>query len=230
MTQNDAVSDEMLMALADGELNDLEAARLRQRLAADPALAARHQEFVRTRAVMQEAFPQEPVPERLVAAVLNGPDGTGRSADVIPMRRDFVRPAGWGMALAASVVLGLGGYWAGRSTVPGQTQGGDVAVATAAVPTGGEARLADGSSARVLASYATEIGLCRMIAQESWRHVICRDDRSGTWDIALSVHSGESGSFLPSSATAVELIDRLLDEIAAGPPMTADEERRALFD
>ena len=230
MTQSDAVSDEMLMALADGELNELEAARLRQRLAVDPVLAARHQAFVRTRAWMQEAFPPEPVPERLVAAVLNGAEGAGRAAAVIPMRRGFVRRAGWGMALAASLVLGLGGYWAGRSASPGLAPGDDVALATAAVPTGGEVRLADGSTARVLASYATDIGLCRMIAQESWRHVTCRDDRSGTWEIALSVHSGESGSFLPSSATAVELIDRLLDEIAAGPPMTGEEERRALFD
>lgn len=228
MTETDEVSDEMLMALADGELNDLDAARLRQRLAADPELAARHQAFVRTRAWMQQAFPPEPVPERLIDTVLNAPDTTARVADVIPLRRRFGGATGWGMALAASILLAIGSFWAGQARAPLGAGSSNIALATAQLPTGAEARLPDGSTARVLASYATDLGLCRMIAQDSWRHVACRDDQSGAWEIAISVHSGEAGSFLPSSVMAVELIDRLLDEIEAGPPLDEEDERRAL--
>lgn len=229
MTHTEDVSDAMLMALADGELNELDAARLRQRLAADPDLAARHLAFVQTRAWMQQAFPPEPVPDRLIATVLAGPDSAAPPANVVPLRRWFAPAPGWGMALAASLLLLLGGFWAGRSGAP-QGIGADLALAAAELPTGAETRLTDGSTARVLASYATDLGLCRMIAQDSWRHILCRDGQSGIWDLALSVHSGEPGSFLPSSALAVQLVDQLLEDIDAGPPLDADEERRALAD
>jgi hypothetical protein len=227
MTHKDEVSDAMLMALADGELNDLDAARLRQRLAADPNLAARHEAFVRTSAWMKEAFPPAPVPDRLIAAVLNAPEPAVGVAGAVPLRRRF-RQSGWGVALAASLLMGIGGFWAGRSSAPQGAGSGNPAVATAALPTGGETRLPDRSTARVLASYETDLGLCRMIAQDAWRHIACRDDQSGAWDIALSVHAGEDGRFMPSSAVAVELIDRLLDDVNAGPPLGDEEERRAL--
>ena len=227
MTHQDEMSDAMLMALADGELNDLDAARLRKRLATDPDLADRYLAFAQTRSWMQDAFPPEPVPDRLIATVLKAPDTAVPTAEVVPLRRRLNSVPGWGMALAASLVLGIGSFWVGRTTVP-QPGKFDPVLAMAQLPTGAETRLSDGSTARVLATYATDIGLCRMFAQDSWRHIACRDDQSGVWDVALSVHAGEVGSFLPSSAVAVELIDRLLDEIQAGPAMSADEERRAL--
>lgn len=227
MIQRTDVSDEMLMALADGELNDLDAARLRQRLANDPALADRYQAFAQTSAWLQDAFPPEPMPDRLIAAVLAAPDATAPAGNVVRFRQRFRSIPGWGMAIAASLLLGIGGFWTGRSSAP-DGRGNSQILAVANLPTGVETRLPDGSTARVLASYETDIGLCRMIAQDSWRHIACRDGQSGEWDIALGVHSGEAGSFLPSSAIAVELIDRLLDDINAGPPLNLDEERRAL--
>jgi hypothetical protein len=225
MTRADEVSDEMLMALADGELTDPDARILHQRIAADPDLAERYAVFAETRALMQAAYPPEPVPDRLIAAALQA---EASRATVLPFRRRVVAVSGWGMALAASVVLAVGGFWIGRNTAPSLTGTLDLGTATAGLPTGGEMRLPDGSTVRVLASYATDLGLCRMIAGGAGRQIACRDEATGTWAVALSVQDGGSGGFLPASDIATGMIDRFLDEIGAGPALAPDEERRAL--
>lgn len=225
MTRADEVSDDMLMALADGELNLIDAQRLHKRVNADPDLAARYAGFVETRELMQAAFAPEPVPDRLIAAVLQG---GGAQNKIVPFRKRVLAAPVWGIALAASVVLAVGGFWAGRGTAPQMTVSANIGIATAHLATGSELALPDGSTARVLASYDTDLGLCRMIAQDGLRHVACRNGQSGDWALALSVQAGDAGSFLLASDTAVGLIDRLLDDIGAGRALTAEEERDAL--
>ncbi|NBB98401.1 MAG: hypothetical protein GVY34_09575 [Alphaproteobacteria bacterium] len=225
MTRPDEVSDEMLMALADGELTGADAQHLHRCINADPDLAARYAGFVETRALMQDAFPPEPVPDRLVAAVSQG--GTAQ-AKVVPLRKRMLAAPVRGMALAASLVLAVGGFWAGRESAPQVAAVGDIGAATASLPTGDEMSLPDGTTARVLASYQTDLGLCRMIAQGGLRHVTCRDSATGGWALALSVQDSGAGSFLPASDIGVGLIDRLLDDIGAGPALTSDAERSAL--
>ncbi|MBQ2260170.1 MAG: hypothetical protein II336_02240 [Loktanella sp.] len=225
MTEAEEVNDDMLMALADGELNDMVAQRLYRRINADPDLAARYADFVETRALMQAAFPPEPVPDRLIDAVLQ----TGATkGSVEPFRKRSPRAPVWGMALAASLVLAVGGFWAGRSTVPVMTAVGEIGAITASLPTGGEVQLSDGTIARVLASYDTELGLCRIIAHDGLRHVTCRDVPAGDWKLALTVQGAETDGFVPASDIGVGLTDQLLDEIGAGPALTGDTERRAL--
>lgn len=226
MTQADEVSDEMLMALADGELNETDAQRLHRRIATNPELAVRYADFVETRALMQQAFPSEPLPDRLVAAVLQAPPVP---ASVVSFRKPAnAMSPGWGMALAASVVLALGGFWTGRTTAPQMAKGAGIGLVTVHLSTGDAVQLPDGSTARVLASYETDMGLCRLIAQDALRHVACRDGQSGDWALALSVQGGDTGSFVPASDIAAGLIDRLLEEIGAGPALTRTEERSAL--
>lgn len=225
MTRPDEVSDDMLMALADGELHGADADRLRTLVQADPDLAARYAVFTRTRRLMQGAFPPEPVPDRLIAAVLQGDTA---QANVTPFRKRQWAAPGWGMALAASLVLAVGGFWAGRGTAPAIPAGGDIGALTASLPTGGETALPDGSRARVLASYETDLGLCRMIAQDGLRHITCRRPDTGGWALALSVQGDAAGGFLPAADMGVGLIDRLLDDIAAGPALTGDAEQQAL--
>jgi hypothetical protein len=227
MTQANEESDEMLMALADGELNATDAQRLHKQINSNPALAARYADFVETRALMQGAFPAEPVPEHLIAAVLQEGEAPGK---VVPFPKKSFAVPGWGMALAASLVLAIGGFWAGRGTAPQMAGTQSVGALTATLPTGGETTLPDGSTARVLASYDTDLGLCRMIGQGGLRHVTCRDAQSGDWALALSVQGAEAGSFLPASDIGVGLIDQLLDDIGAGPALSEDEESRALVE
>ncbi|QYK41043.1 MAG: hypothetical protein KF887_16875 [Paracoccaceae bacterium] len=220
----------MLMALADGELSPEDAAPLLARVAADPALADRFAMFVATRAMAREALEAGPVPDRLVQAVLAAPVG----AEVIPLRP---RPAARliPMALAASLALavGIGGFLAGRTAAPGMA-GGDpaerAATALAALPTGSEG-VFDGGTARVLGSYGTDLGLCRLLDLSiddgrSERAVVCRGDDG--WAVALAVTSGAAESFVPASETAVELVDGLLDRIGAGAALDPVAEAAAL--
>jgi len=221
MARSNEVSDDMLMALADGELNQIDAQRLHRVIAADPDLAARYADFVKTRQLLQDAYQTEPAPDRLVTAVMQG-------GNVVPLRRPMAQKAGWVLALAASLVMALGGFWAGRSTGPQPLGPTDLAQVTAGLTTGEETQLPDGSIVRVLASYDTAQGLCRLIDQGDQRHVLCRDLQAGAWVTALSVTAGGADNFLPASDLGVRLIDSLLDELGAGPALDADAERSAL--
>ncbi|MFU8823651.1 anti-sigma factor family protein [Yoonia sp.] len=221
MTQSNEVSDDMLMALADGELNEIDAQCLHRVIAADPGLAARYADFVSTRQLLQDAYLTEPASDRLVTAVMQG-------TNVVHLHRPMAQKAGLALGLAASLVLALGGFWAGRSTGPQPVGQTDLAQVTADLITGEDTEMPDGSMVRVLASYDTAQGLCRLIDQGDQRHVLCRDLQAGAWVTALSVTDGHGDSFLPASDLGVRLIDSLLDELGAGPALDADAERSAL--
>ncbi len=229
------VSDEMLMALADGELSAGTEAQLLARIAADPDLARRHAGFALTRRAVREACPAEPIPEALIRTILETPAGleppAERGENVIPFRpRRALR-----MALAASLLLAVsvGGFLTGRATgpAPPQVAAGPVAAAQAlaALPTGASVPLGD-ATARVLGSFDTDLGLCRLVAlegtQEEQRAILCRDGTE--WTLAFATVTGVAGGFRPASDTGTEAIDHALDTIGAGAAMTGAEEARAL--
>ncbi|MBJ3774774.1 zf-HC2 domain-containing protein [Acuticoccus mangrovi] len=66
---NGGLTDEMLMAYADGEASPEEAAAVEAALESDPAIAERVLMFQDTRALAQTAFAPEPVPDALKASV-----------------------------------------------------------------------------------------------------------------------------------------------------------------
>ena len=145
------VTDEMLMAFADGELDDTEMARIAGAIDADPALAARVDAFLQSRALSKAALGPllaEPVPKALEDAVRRMAETAQRSGsageaqpekradnNVLVMRRPtpaepVAMRVGWPMALAASLTLvlaGAGGYLAGMNS-PGNTAPGELAV------------------------------------------------------------------------------------------------------
>lgn len=241
-TATEETSDNMLMALCDGELPEAEAAHLHQRIANDPALAARFALFARTRSAVQAAVAPGPVPDRLVRAILSAPvratDGSGRviALPVHNRSRGGLAPLHGLAALAATIALalGLGGFLIGRGMAPPPLvidPATQAATALAMAATGDTVALADGGSARVLASYDTDIGLCRLIALDiaggsAERAVICREPTG--WGVALSVSAGAAESYLPASDTAVGLIDSFLDEIGATAPLDPTAEATAL--
>lgn len=239
------VSDEMLMALADGELTGPDAVKLLARIKADPVLAERYALFTATADALRQAMDPGAVPDHLIATVLTAPTGAATQADrpeakVIPLSRQSrgLRGVSWPVALAASIALaaGIGGFLAGQSVTPGTAGSIDMAAAAlSGAATGDVVTLADGSTARALGSFDTDLGLCRMIAvdgsdQHRDRAIVCRDDSAeGTaWRTALSVTEGGNSQFLPASDVAVETIDAFLDVIGAGPALTAVEEAQAL--
>lgn len=234
MKNQDEVGDEMLMSLADGELQGAEAAALMRRVRTDPALAARYAVFAETRALLRNTYAGQPVPDRLIRAVMDTPMDESRPerGNVVPLRwRPVSGASAPGVAMAASLLLavGIGGFLAGRGTAPVQVAGEPAALAAAALAgsaTGDSVLMSDGQSAQVLASFETDLGLCRLIALESLRAVVCRGDDG--WATALTVSDGDGATFLPASDTATVVIDRLLDQIGAGSPLDIEDERAAL--
>ncbi len=242
-TTPEEVTDDMLMALADGELSGETAAELRRRIAGDPELAARFALFETGAADLRAAFDPGPVPDRLLRAIADTPMGT-TGGTVTPLRRraaaGLARPGGAGaarLAMAASVILALAtGFLAGRNLAPSAPGGlatdraGAAAGALAALPTGGETTLATGVTARVLGSFQTDRGLCRMIAIRDGaaedRAVICA--AGSDWTVALRVQAGGEGGFVTASDDTAGVIDAFLDRIGAGAALTPDEEAAAL--
>ena len=231
------VSDEMLMALADGELTGPDASKLMARIKASPALTARYAMFTDTAEALRQAMDPGPVPDYLISTVLTAPTGQAGAAEVIPLRRKAAvtqRRMAWPMALAASLALavGVGGFLTGRGLAPAQTGLETAAAALSGTATGGSVALADGSMARALGSFDTDLGLCRLIAVDGAdghadRAVVCQAEGAG-WRTALSVTEGGAGMFLPASDMAVGLIDDFLDGIGAGAAMTPEAEAQVL--
>ena len=121
------ISDETLMAYADGELDAATRASIDAAMLQDPDIAKRVARHRALRKAMQGAFSgvlEEPVPERLIAAA-RGQNTAPKGAVVeLTLAREAVRRksslrSGWQpAAMAASLALGVGlGFlaWQGRS-------------------------------------------------------------------------------------------------------------------
>lgn len=237
-------SNDMLMALADDELHGPDADALRTRIDADPALAARFAVFAESRAALQAAFAPGPTPDRLVAAIQAAPMGAAPASPELPGRNILpfrLRRAttGHALALAASLLLavGVGGFLAGRALAPGAMPADPGALAAAelaGLATGAGTSLQSGGTARVLGSYRTDQGLCRLIEidlpdDRAERSVVCRDPER-RWAVVASVTAGEAEAYIPASDTATALIELVLDDLGAGPPLDPAEEAVALAD
>lgn len=228
--ETEGVSDDMLMALADGELEQAQAEALRARIESDPSLAARYAVFTDTAEALRAAFAQPEIPAHLVDAVERAGESTpSGDAVVVPFRR---RTFAWPAALAASLAIGLGLGWVLNGSAPHPVPGlQDAAQAVSALPTGEARQVAGLGDIRVLGSFETGRGLCRLIALQPdsgnpSRIVACRAD--GGWDIALSVSDGAGGDYAPASSTGTEMLDLFLDSIGAGPALAPEAEAEHL--
>lgn len=109
--------DETLMAYADGALDAATGARVARAARTDARIARRIEAFRRTAALARAAFApvvDEPVPERLIAAIRAAPAG---NVVHFPARRGiFRKPLATAVAacVALLVVLGAGGIFTGR--------------------------------------------------------------------------------------------------------------------
>lgn len=246
-------SDEMLMRLADGELDPVMAARIEQAMETDDGLVARVAVFIETRAHAQAALKpllHEPVPEKLAAAVEQMIEAkrageTQGTAQVLPFggRRMAVRPSPkWILPIAASlaaVIGGFAGYWA--ATIDEPAPGGlwvagtirpALGEALATVESGKEVRLAGISDRfRAIATFRNDAQeLCREFEVDSSDRstvmsVACRS--GDEWRVSFAVIApGDAGGYAPASST--EALDAYLSAIDAGAPMSAEEELQAL--
>jgi hypothetical protein len=228
------VSDAMLMALADGELDGATAENLRERIEQDPDLAARYAIFTDTSASLRAAFDPGDVPARLVAAVRTASLEQDRSdGQTVASVALFRQRATWPLALAASLAVGIGLGWIlqGGPAATGPASLADVAETLSDIPTGQPRDIPGLGAARVLGSFDTERGLCRLISLQpsqslAQRFLACRD--ASGWSVALTVADGPLEGFSPANDAATEMFDLYLDAIGAGPPLDAQGETKAL--
>lgn len=228
-------SDDMLMALADDELHGPDAEALRRQISSDPALAARFAVFAESRAALQAAFAPGETPAWLEASVRGAKPGDASPRDnVVRLRsRTALTPT---LALAASLLLavGVGSFLAGRLVAPEPLAdpAAVAAVALADLGTGDETAIPAGGVARILGSYQTDQGLCRLLdltlsADRSERALVCRaPDRS--WVVTAAIAARQSETYIPASDTAAAVIDQVLDDLGAGPALDPAAEAQAL--
>jgi hypothetical protein len=221
---SERISDEMLMAFVDGELDEATAETVRRAIAEDPVLAERSAAFGSSRDMVRKAFADtrnQPVPEALVASVLGRRPATpARSSG----RGGFMQAA---LPLAASIALlfGVGGYWYGQQTAEPAIASDLAAMAAALGATeSGERQTIELDSAPAdfasLETYQVEGGICRTfeVAGEgrALRGVGCK--RGADWRVEMTVaHAGGGGGYAPASDSSTAAIDAFLDALEAQP-------------
>ena len=128
------INDEILMALADGELGADEAAALRRQIAADPILRAEYELFEQSALMLRQLRSQDPVPDRLIYLIQTAQDPrragrqSGTLGKILPSKPNTAAKEDCSAAKQpglSTVVSGLDHASARYS--PGSTNGGVVA-------------------------------------------------------------------------------------------------------
>jgi len=254
-----SISEEQLMAYADGEYDTPERAAERSEIEAsvraDPELARRVERLRSLRrrlAALHAEVLQEPVPERLVAAV-RAVRTTPPSADLLDLsQRRQSRQSGtaerarrigrslphWG-AMAASLVLGLiGGYFAWSLREPDliTASGGQLAARSSL-----ERALNLQTAGQQVSSDSVRIGLsfksksdeyCRTFIvqqRESLGGLACHHGQQWRIDALARTDStpGSTGAFRPAGSELPDSVRAIVEAQIAGDPLDAGEEALA---
>jgi hypothetical protein len=225
------IQPEALIAYVDGEADADTIAAIEAEAAADPQLAA---EIARHRAArdrLSAAFAgtmTEPIPDRLLQAVLAGKDET--VVDFARARAARVpRYLTWAAGMAASLVVGvaIGGQLIGGGPIGDDfTVKGQLAQAL-------DQRLASEPAAanaiRIGVSFRTaEGGYCRTFqtpGAEGLAGVACHED--DRWRAVAVAPQPSTASEYRMAAAAPPIILRTAEALMAGQPLVADAEARA---
>ena len=223
------IDDNLLMAYADGELDELGRARVERAIAEDAALRARLEQQQRLRATLAAHYgptAEEDVPERLRALletnVVRFPPPRALS---LPLWRGFA-------ALAASLVVGLA---LGRTLLA--PAGGPVGIEhgtmVARGPLAGalDMQLASTQPAaapvRIGLSFAAADGrLCRTFDSAALSGLACRGEAGWQLMMTAAGASGPGGDYR-QAASGSPLVAQAAQELMAGEALDADAERRA---
>jgi anti-sigma factor RsiW len=244
------ITDEMLMAYADGQLAAAEASEVERAIAVDEALATRVALMADTRRVVQQAYGAAPPVSAdlearvrsMIAADAAARQDKGRSNVVDLAARRRVVPF-WQLPLAAGLALavGAGSVWlasqpgAERQQMAGLQVGtlADSAVteALATLPSGAVVDLGDGARMTAIATFRDEADrLCREVEHDragaTVVAVACHE--GGAWDLRFAIASAaaDGDGYVPASS--LETLDAYLVASGAGAPLSAEDEAAAL--
>jgi hypothetical protein len=234
------LTDEELMAYADGEMSAIDAKRIEAAMADDAALAARVGRFRAVRRALHLAYDSvvsEPVPERLRALLgdVAASEPAPEPAPVVDLaahrekRQARFGPPAWA-AMAASLIVGV---LVGRAVLPS----GDLLVDDGRYAGADLTRVLDTRLASDAANQngATRIGLtfrandgeiCRTFSHnaraDSTSGLACREGER--WAVQIAVHGGAQGQFRQAGADAPAILDAM-DAMMSGEPFDATQER-----
>jgi anti-sigma factor RsiW len=226
-----AIDDDMLMAFVDGELDEVNRARVGRAVAEDPALKARleQQQHLRDRlAAHYGPVAEEEVPERfralLETTVVAFPAASPRAAR--PLWQTLT-------ALAATLLLGLA---IGRNLLapgapgPFAVQDGTM-VARGELATALDTQLASAQTqdapTRIGVSFTSNDGrACRTFDSRAAAGVACRGDNG--WQVMMTAAgSGGQRTDYRQAGSENVLVQQAAEEMMAGEPYDAAAERRA---
>lgn len=226
------IDDETLMALADGELDRAEAARISEAIADDPEAQARLRRFAETRPRLKALAAEGPArqaDDALIARIRAAGVAPQAPAALAPPPAANANRAPWAAVAAAltAAVVGLG--WWQMGDAPDGLPRAEVA-ALDSLRSGQATVLEDGRDLTVIASYRTAEGaFCR--EYETARDasltvtVACRE--GGDWQRQFASDMVATDSYVPASGDIAALDDWLADT-GAGDPMTPEDEAAAL--
>ena len=239
------LTDEILMAFADGELDEPVAAAVARVMAQNPEVARKIVEFQQSRRLTRSFFASNlapDVPSELRAAIseqIEAYEAAGRGGErPEPTQTKSI----WGsrvsptkMALAASLaaVTVSAGFFTGQQSQPeagrlAQLEAPLVLKELSRLESGREAELPVGRL-RVISTYRLpDNSLCREFrlqsASTSTGAVACRTDE---WRVTFALADPAKGAeYVPSSGG--DLVDAYLGNLGAGNPLEGEAEAKAL--
>jgi hypothetical protein len=227
-----AITEEMLIAYADGELDEVNRRRVERALAGDEALAERLAAHAALRGQLSAHFAPiaaEAVPDRF-KALLEPQAGVVNLAEVREQRTRRTWPA-WAMggAIAASLVLGIGlGHGMGGEAGPVGVSRGQL-VAQGALAKALDTQLASaqgGGDVRLgLSFHAKDGGWCRSFEGSAVSGVACRAGEGWLIEQAVPGHAASSDYRQASSGDA--RVMATVEQLIAGDPVDAAGEKAA---
>jgi hypothetical protein len=239
------LTDEILMAFADGELDEPVAAAVARVMAQDPAVARKIVEFQQSRRLTRSVFASNlapDVPSELRAAI-SAQIKAYEAANAVGERRELVEVKSLSprrmfpirMALAASLaaVAVTAGYFIGQQSQPtegrlAQLEDPRVLRELSRLESGREAELPLGRL-RVISTYRLpNDSLCREFKLQSTSTatgaIACRTDE---WKVTFALAEPAKGAeYVPSSGG--DLVDAYLGNLGAGNPLEGEAEAKAL--
>ncbi|PTQ74602.1 anti-sigma factor family protein [Celeribacter persicus] len=236
------LSDEILMAYADGELDSETSRAVEVAMQADSSVADRVALFGETKHILKQAAlarSEAPLPQPLKAKIDRAFANAETAPEVIVPLRQRRKTEWQPLALAASIALaiGLGGGLLLSRTLTPQTTVADLAVLSTSVvratlndlPSGAERHVA-GGVVRAIASFRDADGtLCREFEFDgsARAHIAVACHSDDTWVLRFAVIADvASGGYAPASSH--DALDAYLVSIDAGPPLSAESEADSL--
>lgn len=239
------LTDEILMAFADGELDEPVAAAVARVMAQDPAVARKIVEFQQSRRLTRSVFARNLVPDvpnELRAAIsaqieaYEMASAAGKEPRPAEAKRIWSsRYSPMKMALAASLaaVAVASGYVIGQHSQPGagrlaHLEDPLVLKELSRLESGREVELPVGRM-RVVSTYRLpNESLCREFRLQSASTtagaVACRSDE---WKVTFALAEPAKGAeYVPSSGG--DLVDTYLGNLGAGSPLEGEAEAKAL--